>query len=62
VSLKKYKSQGKDGEVTVNSKEENSYDFCLDYVQEVSLRTVKCYIIPDQCVPERKVSDIPFHL
>jgi hypothetical protein len=34
VSLKKYKSQGKAVEVTVNSKEE---DFCLDFVQEFSL-------------------------
>ncbi len=32
VSLKKYKSQGKAVEVTVNSKEENSEDFCLDFV------------------------------
>ena len=25
-------------EVTVNNKEENSYDFCLDFVQEFGLR------------------------
>ncbi len=37
VSLKKYKSQGKAVEVTVNSKEENPEDFCLDFVQEFSL-------------------------
>jgi hypothetical protein len=41
VSLKKYKSQGKAVEVTVNSKEENPYDFCLDYVQEFGLCTVR---------------------
>jgi hypothetical protein len=34
VSLKKYKYHGKALEVTVNSKEENSSDFCLDFVQE----------------------------
>jgi hypothetical protein len=34
MSLNKYKSHGKAVEVTVNSKEENSYDFCLDLVQE----------------------------
>jgi hypothetical protein len=32
VSLRKYKSQGKAVEVTVNTKEENSIDFCLDFV------------------------------
>ncbi len=36
VSLKKDKSQGKAVDVTVNSKEENS--FCLDFVQEFHLR------------------------
>jgi hypothetical protein len=39
VSLKKYKSQGKAGEVIVNSKEENSQDLCQDFVQEFDLRT-----------------------
>jgi hypothetical protein len=39
VSLKKLKSQGKAVEVTVNSKEENSYDFCLDFAQEFGLMT-----------------------
>jgi len=34
VSLKKYKSQNTAIEVTMNSKEENSKDFCLDFVQE----------------------------
>jgi len=37
VNLKKYKSQGKaveSVEVTVNIMEENSYDFCLDFIQE----------------------------
>jgi hypothetical protein len=38
VSLKKQKSQGKDVEVTVNSKEENSYDFRLDFFQVFGLR------------------------
>jgi hypothetical protein len=40
VSLKKYKSQGKTVEVTVNSKEENSKDFCLDFVREFGLWTL----------------------
>ncbi len=30
-------SQGKAVEVTVYSKEENSWDFCLDFVQEICL-------------------------
>ncbi len=37
VSLKKYKSQSKAVEVTVNNKEENSEDFCLDFDQEFGL-------------------------
>ncbi len=37
VSLKKYKSLGKVVRVTVNSMEEISYDFCLDFVQEFGL-------------------------
>jgi hypothetical protein len=32
------KSQGKAIELTVNSKEEKSKDFCLDFVQEFGLR------------------------
>ncbi len=36
-SLEKYKSQGKAEELTVNSKEENSYNFCMDFVQEFGL-------------------------
>jgi hypothetical protein len=39
VSLKKSKSQDKAVEVAVNSKEENSQDFCLDFVQEFGLWT-----------------------
>ncbi len=35
--MKKKKSQGKAEEVTVNSKEENSLDFCLDLFQEFGL-------------------------
>ncbi len=42
VSLKKYKSQGKADEMTVNSKEENSVDFCLDFAQEFGLRIHNC--------------------
>jgi hypothetical protein len=38
VSLKKEKFQGKNVEMTVNSKEENSLDFRLDFVQEFSVR------------------------
>jgi hypothetical protein len=37
VSLKKKKSQGKAVEATLNSKEENSSDICLDFVQEFGL-------------------------
>ncbi len=37
VSLKIWKSQDKAVEVTVNSKEENSEDFCLDFIQEFGL-------------------------
>ncbi len=37
MSLKKYKSQGKAVEVTVNSKEKNFQDFCLDFLQEFGL-------------------------
>ncbi len=37
MSLKKYNSQGKAVEVTVNSKEENSKEFCLEFDQEISL-------------------------
>jgi hypothetical protein len=37
VSLKKYKSQGKAVELTLNSNEENFEDFCLDFVQEFGL-------------------------
>ncbi len=32
--MKNYKSQDKAVEVTVSNKEENSEDFCLDFVQE----------------------------
>jgi hypothetical protein len=39
VNWKKNKSQGKAVELTVNSKEENSEDFCLDFVQEFGLWT-----------------------
>ncbi len=39
MSLKKYKSQCKDVEVTLNSKKENSYNFCLDIVQEFGCRS-----------------------
>jgi hypothetical protein len=35
--FEKYKSQGKAVEVTVNSKEKNSSDFCLDFVKEFDL-------------------------
>jgi hypothetical protein len=38
VSLKKYKPEGKAVEVTPNNREENSKDFCLDFVQEFGLR------------------------
>jgi hypothetical protein len=35
----KCKSQGKDVEMAVNNKEEDSEDFCLDFVQEFGLRS-----------------------
>ncbi len=35
--MKKQKSQGKAVEVTVNTKAENSSDFCLDFVKEFGL-------------------------
>jgi hypothetical protein len=38
--LKKYKFQGKAVEVTVNSKEENSSDYCLGFVQDSALGQV----------------------
>ncbi len=37
--MKKYKSQGKVVDVSVNSKEENSLEFFLDFVQEFGLCT-----------------------
>jgi hypothetical protein len=40
VNFKKYKSQGKAIEVTVNSKEENSSDFCLDFVPEFGIKRI----------------------
>ncbi len=43
MSLKKQKSQGKAVEVTSNSKEENSQDFCLNFVQEFVLRSKMWY-------------------
>ncbi len=39
MSFKKFKAQGKTVEVTLNSTEENSEDFCLDFVQEFGLCT-----------------------
>jgi hypothetical protein len=39
VNLKKYKSQGKAVQVTGNNKAGNSYDLCLDFVQEFGLCT-----------------------
>jgi hypothetical protein len=49
VSLKKYNFQGKDVDVTLNSKEENSQDFCLDFVQEFGL-WMKCILWPLTCL------------
>ncbi len=37
--MKKYKSLSKAVEATVNSKEENAQDFCLEFVQEFGLNT-----------------------
>ncbi len=39
MSLKKYKSQGKAVEVIVNSKDENSEYFCLDFIEGFGLST-----------------------
>jgi hypothetical protein len=41
--LENYKSQGKAVGLTLNSKEENSSDFCLDFFQEFGLWTVQQY-------------------
>jgi hypothetical protein len=65
VSLKKEKSQGKDVEVTGKKK---ILRLLSDFVQEFGPRTVRhrsdhsvdCYFVTGQCVPERKVSDVPF--
>ncbi len=46
MTLKIYESQGKAVEATVNSKEENSYNFCLDFVQEFGLGLES---LPPQC-------------
>ncbi len=40
MRLKKYKSQGKAVEVNLKSKEENSEDFCLDFVQVILQREI----------------------
>ncbi len=54
VSLTKWKSQGKAVEETVNSKEENSEDFCLDVVQEFGLRPIRvhmaCHVTSSQLI------------
>ncbi len=44
MNLKKSKSQDKAVEVTLNSKEENSQHFCLDFVQEFGLSSIGCFI------------------
>ncbi len=41
--MKKYKSEGKALEVTVNNKEENSSDFCLDLIKEFGLWSLPVY-------------------
>jgi hypothetical protein len=40
ASFQKYKSQGKAVEMTVNSKEENSSDFCLDFFPEFGIQRI----------------------
>jgi hypothetical protein len=57
MSFKKYKSQGKAVQVTVNSKEENSLDFCLDFVQEFGLNT--CEEEPTQ-MPAQCKENLPY--
>jgi len=49
MSLKKHKSQGKAVEVSVNSKEANSEDFCLDFIQESGLRAFQTYSCMQKC-------------
>jgi hypothetical protein len=49
ASLKKYNFHGKDVDVILNSKEENSRDFCLDFVQEFGLWK-KCTLWPLTCL------------
>jgi hypothetical protein len=36
--------------VTVNSKEENSEDFCPNYVQEFGLRSIECLGVSPPCI------------
>jgi hypothetical protein len=58
VSLKK--SQGKAVEVTVNSKEENSEDFCLDFFQEFDLcLKVGKYILKSAAVYDKDKKKLP---
>jgi hypothetical protein len=49
VSLKKHKYQGKAVEVTVNSKEETSYDFWLDFFQEFGRKKKKKQEVSPKC-------------
>ena len=51
--MKIKKSQGKAVEVTVNSKEENSQDFCLDFVQEFTLWISKVHRATTMRIKER---------
>ncbi len=60
MSLKKYKSQGKTVEVTVNSKEENSSNFCLDFVQEFGFGSVSRLIQVDENKWENSCRDTAY--
>ncbi len=44
VSVKKWKFHSKAVQLTENNKEENSEDFCLDFVQEFGLRIIYTFI------------------
>ncbi len=52
--MKKYKSLGKAVELTVNSKEENSEDLCLDFVQEFGLWFARNF-------PHKRIRNVTFN-
>jgi hypothetical protein len=47
--LREFEEEKIDIEVTVNNKEKNSEDFCLDFVQEFGLRKGGLKILSEPC-------------